>query len=116
MLGEETESENFRRVAGGIDIVGPAPNGTLEGDPIGGRPLATIAATHAGDEPFAVTVAAPRRSFFVRDAEVPEAPADNKSLILNEFIYKKCRKDESGRAVLATATMKRRAEDPDPTT
>jgi hypothetical protein len=116
MLGEENGSENFRRVAGGIDIVGPAPEGTLDGDPIGGRSLATIAATHAGNEPFAVTVAAPRRSFVVRDAEVPEAPVETKSVILNEFIYKLCRKDESGRAVLARATMKRRAEYPDPTT
>ena len=109
MLGEQAESENYRRVAGGIDIVGPAPDGTLDGDPIGGRPLATIAATHAGDEPFAVKVSAPRRSFVVLDAETAEPPSDNKSVILNEFIYKRCNKDEAGRAVLATATMKRRA-------
>jgi hypothetical protein len=117
MRGEQPGSENFRRVAGGIDIVGPAPAGTLDGDPIGSGPLAAIAATHTGDEPFTVAVAALRRSFVVRDAEKPEVPIDNKSVILNEFIYKKCRcKDESGRAVLARATMKRRAEESDPTT
>src|SRR5207249_2338863 len=72
MIGETgRESENFRRVAGGVDIIGPAPNGTLDGNPIGDQHLAVIAATNAGDEPFAVSVAALRGSFVV--GEIDEA-------------------------------------------
>jgi hypothetical protein len=33
MLGERVESPHFKRVAGGLDITGPAPNGTLDGNP-----------------------------------------------------------------------------------
>jgi hypothetical protein len=116
MIGERIESDNFSRVAGGIEIIGPAPSGTLHGNPIGDHHLAVVAATNADDGPFAVTVAAHRRSFVVTDVDAAseecagEAPADNKNVILNEFIYKRCRKDEAGRAVLAQATIKRRTE------
>ena len=58
MLGERTSSDHYRRVAGGVEITGPAPEGTLEGDPIGGDHLAVIAGTGTGDEPFSVSVAA----------------------------------------------------------
>jgi hypothetical protein len=115
MIGERIESDNFRRVAGGIEITGPAT--TLKGDPIGDYHLAVIAATNASDEPFKVTVAVHRRSFVV--AEDPCAgltvnvPVDNKQIILNHFIYKHCSKDEAGRAIVAQATMKRRSRDRD---
>jgi hypothetical protein len=112
MIGERLESKNFRRVAGGIEITGPAPSGTLDGDPIGDHHLAVLVATNADDGPFAVTVAAGRRSFVVADVSedrTAEAPADNKTVILNQFIYRRCAKDDAGRAVLAEATMTRRA-------
>ena len=35
-------------------ITGPAPNGTLAGDPLAGQHLAVIAATNTGDELFRV--------------------------------------------------------------
>jgi hypothetical protein len=116
MIGERLESKNFRRVAGGIEITGPAPAGTLDGDPIGGHHLAVLVATNADDGPFAVTVAAGRRSFVVVDVSedrAAAAPADNKTVILNQFIYRRCTKDDAGRAVLAEATMTRRAGNED---
>jgi hypothetical protein len=111
MIGERISSENFRRVAGGIDITGPKGlGGTLDGDPIGDNYLAVIAPTNAGDVPFAVTVAAGRRSFVVADSDRPncDSAAETKNAILNQFIYSRCNKDEAGRAVLAQATMKLR--------
>ena len=119
MIGERVKSEHFRRVAGGIDISGPTNNeGTLDGDPIGNQHLAVIVPTNIGDDPFAVAVAAGRRSFVVTDVSegsVGGAPADNKTVILNQLIYRRCGKDEAGRTVLAEATMKRRPEPGDPT-
>jgi hypothetical protein len=113
MIGERIQSDNFDRVAGGIEIKGPAPSGTLEGNPIGNQHVAVIAGTNAGDDAFAVTVAAHRRSFVVADADRPysvcngDVPPDNKNVILNYFIYRRCGRDEAGRALLAQATMKR---------
>jgi hypothetical protein len=113
-LGETgREGENFKRVAGGIEIIGPAPNGTLDGDPIGDQHLAVIAATNTGDAAFAVSVAALRGSFVVggADAEV----SVNKTAILNEFIYRRAvERDDAGRAILAQATMKLRPKETDP--
>ena len=119
MIGERVTSENFKRVAGGVEITGPAPNGTLEGDPIGEQYLAVIAGTNTGGAPFAVTVAANRRSFVVTDPDAPperrgaNAPSDARDAILNVLIYRDLRKDETGRAVLARATMQRAAGDDD---
>jgi hypothetical protein len=121
MIGERVKSENFRRVAGGIEITGPAPAGTLDGNAIGDQHLCVIGATNApggsDNALFVVTVAAGRRSFVV--AEVDASPdrdtgndlTGNKDAILNVFIYRRCGKDESGRAVLAEATIKRRIDE-----
>jgi hypothetical protein len=94
MVAERVESDNFRRVAGGIAIVGPAPNGTLEGNPIKEEYLAVIAATNTGDSPFSVTVAANRQNFVVADPSEPrerkrtDTNSANKNLILNTLIYR----------------------------
>ncbi|HEY1935892.1 MAG TPA: hypothetical protein VGG99_28130 [Acetobacteraceae bacterium] len=120
MIGERTESEHYRRVAGGVEIIGPARDGTLEGNPIGDQHLAVIAGTQAGDEPFAVTVVANWGSFVVSDAEAP-APhsganrqSGNKAAILNALIYKHATKDTLGRPLLAHATMRRPPNGADP--
>jgi hypothetical protein len=120
MIGERTECEHYQRVAGGVEIVGPAPKGTLEGSPIDDQYLAVIAGTPAGDEPFAVTVAANWGSFVVSDAEAPTAPpganrqSGNKAAILNALIYKHAAKDTLGRPLLAHATMRRSPKGADP--
>jgi hypothetical protein len=117
MIGERVESEHYQRVAGGVEITGPAPNGTLEGNPIGDQHLAVIAGTNSGDEPFAATVAANRGSFVVADPDAPperhcvNAPSNNRNAILNAVIYKNLQKDAAGRALLARATMQRKPED-----
>lgn len=116
MIGERTDSAHYRRVAGGVEVTGPAPDGTLNGSPIGDQYLAVIAGTNAGDAPFAVTVAANWGAFVVTDADVPaehdgsDAPSRNKSAILNALIYKHARKDELGRPLLARATLRRRPD------
>jgi hypothetical protein len=116
MVGERLESNHFKRVAGGLHITGPAPCGTLDGNPIGDQHLAVMAGTNTGEETFAVTVAANRRSFVVVDLQARSgdqtdgALLDNKNAILNVLIYKNLRKDESGRAVLASATMRHTKE------
>jgi hypothetical protein len=120
VIGECVEAEHLRRVAGYVEITGPAPSGTLDGNPIGDQHLAVIAGTNTGNDPFAVTVAANWGSFVVIDAEAPpehrgsNAPSGNKAAILNALIYKDVRKDELGRPVLARATMQRRSETMDP--
>lgn len=120
MIGERGETEHVRRVAGYVEITGPAPNGTLEGSPIGDQHLAVIAGTNAGDDPFAVTVAANWGSFVITDADAPperpgsNTPSGNKTAILNALIYKNVRKDELGRPVLGHATMQRQPEASDP--
>jgi len=58
MIGERGNSEHIRRVAGYVEITGPAPNGTLDGNPIGNQHLAVIVGTNTSDDSFAVTVAA----------------------------------------------------------
>jgi hypothetical protein len=58
MIGERARSPHYRRVAGGVEITGPTPEGTLDGDPLNGEHLAVIASTNTGNAPFAVTVAA----------------------------------------------------------
>jgi hypothetical protein len=114
VIGERGESLHVRRVAGYVEITGPAPNGTLDGSPIGDLYLAVIAGTHTGDDPFAVTVAANWGSFVVTDADAPpegpgsNAPSGNKTAILSALIYKNVRKDELGRPLIARATMQRR--------
>lgn len=119
MLGERGTSENFKRIAGGVEITGPARNGTLEGDPIGEQYLAVVAGTNTASTPFAVTVAANRRSFVVTDSDAPperrgaNAPSDARDAILNVLIYKGLPKDAAGRPVLARATMQRAARDDD---
>lgn len=116
VLGEKgREAEHLRRVAGGIEISGPAAsNGTLEGDPLDGQPLATIAGTHAGDDAFEVTVAAGHGSFVVAEPDAPagrNTPSVNKNAILNRFIHSRAKtRDDANRAVLARATAKRKAE------
>jgi hypothetical protein len=120
MIGERTESENYRRIAGGVEIIGPVPHGTLERSPIGDEHLAVIAGTPAGDEPFAVTVVANWGSFVVSDAEAPAQRPDanrqssNKAAILNALIYKHAAKDTLGRPLLAHATMRRPPKGADP--
>ena len=94
MIGErDNEAEHFRRVSGGAAIIGPLASGVLDGDPLAGRSLAVIAATNAGDAPFEASVTALRGSFAVSELDAPDASV-NKTAILNEFIYKECRKDE----------------------
>jgi hypothetical protein len=118
MVGERVTSENFKRVPGGIAPNGTALNGTLQGNPIGDEHLAIIAATHAGDDAFEVTVTANRGSFQITERDTTPsadlAPTVNKNAILNAFIYRRCERDKYERAVLARATMKRR-EPVDPT-
>jgi hypothetical protein len=112
MIGERVISDDFRRVAGGIEITGPTRNGVLDGDPFGDDYLAVIAPMNGDGDPFTVTIAANRRSFVVLDADAPReshgsnAPTGNKNAILNVLIYKNVRKDDTGRAILARATMK----------
>ncbi len=119
MLGERTESDHYRRVAGGVEIIGPAPEGTLQGNPAGGDHLAVIAGTGTGEEPFGVSVAANWGSFVVTDANVPglaagaNQPSANKAAILNALIHKQAAKDAAGRAVLARATMQPPPQDAD---
>jgi len=115
MIGERTESQHYRRVAGGVEITGPAVDGTLEGNPVADQHLAVIAGTNAGESLFAVTIAANWGSFIVTDAEAgpgpdgSNTPSDNKRAILNALIYKNVAKDGLGRPLLARATMKRLA-------
>jgi hypothetical protein len=117
MIGERgNAAEHFRRVAGGADIIGPlSPACVLDGDPLDGSSLAVIVATNECDAAFEASVTALRGGFVVSEAGASGVSV-NRTAILNEFIYKLCRKDEAGRAVLARATMTRRADDPDPTT
>jgi hypothetical protein len=116
MLGERVKSDCFERVAGGIEITGPAPDGVLVGSPLGGEHLAVIGSTNTCDDPFVVTVAANRGSFVVADANAPavldcaDAPSTARNAILSALIYKNLKyQDESGRAVLARTTLKRRS-------
>jgi hypothetical protein len=112
MLGERGEvSPHYRRVAGGVEVTGPAPDGVLEGSPVADEHLAVVAGTHAGDEPFAVSVAANWGAFVVTEPAAPpgsNAPAGNRTAILNALIYASAAKDRLGRAVLARATMRRK--------
>jgi hypothetical protein len=116
MIGERGDCEHLRRVAGYLEITGPAPNGTLKGSPIGDQHLAVIAGTNAGDGAFAVTVTANWGSFVVIDADTPpesggsNTPSANKTAILNALIYENVRRDELGHPVLARATMQRQPE------
>ena len=120
MISERIEAAHFKRVAGGIEIVGPAPNGTLEGAPFGDEYLAVIAGTNSGDTVFPMTIAANRRSFVVMDPDAPSgqgdpsAQPDSKNAILNALIYKHLKKNDANRAVLATATMLRLRRGADP--
>jgi hypothetical protein len=113
MLGEREETQNaehFTRVAGGVEITGPLQDGVLDGNPIGNHYLGVMERTEVGSEPFAVAVAAHRRSFVVADADaaLPSAGAslDNKDAFLNVFIYRRCHRDEENRAVLAEAQIR----------
>ena len=108
-LGERGDPpyRNFKRRAGGLEVTGPKDGDVLEGDPLGGEHLAAIAGTNTGKEPFTATVAADWRSFDVRDADAPVAVPDNKDAILNALIHKHAPKDRQGRAILASATMRR---------
>ena len=113
MIGERTESPHYRRLAGGVEITGPAPDGTLDGNPTGDQHLAVIAGTNTGDDPFAVTVTANWGSFVVTDADAPaplpgaNRPSGNKAAILNALIHRHAAKDPLGRPLLARATMRR---------
>jgi hypothetical protein len=112
MLGERgDESPHYRRVAGGVEVTGPAPDGVLEGNPIGDEHLAVIASTNASDDPFAVSVAANWGAFVITEATAPpgrNALSGNRTAILNALIYARAVKDVNGRAVLARATMRRK--------
>lgn len=112
MLGERGDtSPNYRRVAGGVEVTGPTPDGVLEGSPVGDEHLAVIAGTNAGDDPFAVSVAANWGAFVVTEAAAPaggNTPSGNRTAILNALLYKAAEKDRLGRAVLAQATLRRR--------
>lgn len=117
MLGERdgTQSPHYTHRGNAIDIIGPAPAGTLDGDPLAGQHLAVIAGTNVGDDEFAVSVAALRGSFVVGEVDANSgaaAPASvNRSKILNALIYSKtAARDDANRVVLARATMKRRPE------
>jgi hypothetical protein len=124
MLGEREgtrASPNYRHVAGGIDITGPAPNGTLEGDPIGDEHLAVIAGTNVGDNEFPISIAALNGSFIVATADARsnsgalEPASVNRNAILNAFIYSRtAARDDANRVVLARATMTLRPENDDP--
>lgn len=114
MLGEREETKdlkNFTRVAGGIEITGPIVDGVLKDDPFANHYLGVIERANAKDEPFAVTVAAHRRSFVVTDAdkELQSVPlSENKDAILNTLVLRRCERDEENRAVLAHATLQHR--------
>jgi hypothetical protein len=113
MLGERGDaSPHYRRVAGGVEITGPAPDDKLEGNPVGDEYLEVIAGTNVGDDPFAVSVAADWGAFVVTEATIPSgsnAPSGNRTAILNALIYARATKDLNGRAVLARATLRRKA-------
>jgi hypothetical protein len=98
-------------VAGGVEVTGPARDGVLEGSPVGNEHLAVFAGTNAGDDPFAVSVAANWGAFVVTEVAAlagSKMRSGNRTAILNALIYARADKDLNGRAVLARATMRRR--------
>ena len=121
LLGERTESKNYRRVAGGVEITGETnQHGHLAGAPIGDEPFATIepsddTATPGADR-FTILVSAPLRSIDITD---PDAPLDthrldnaNKEAVLDIILSKSRPRTESNHRILARATMRPKRSEP----
>ncbi len=113
VIGQIGGHPNFRPETDNdsVGVVGPAPNGCLEGDPAGGETIARIVpiAEAGSDEAVTVSIHAFRRSFVVSLTRIPQdcVGFDEKQAVLNLLIELGRDRDAQRRVLLARDRMRR---------